>query len=158
MKPKKKEGEPSVWAALPYEYGKDGMLMVWSEIWDSSIHSLPEQVKRRLNGEKIKADAITVNVEEQTAVVVGSDPEPYRVSLSECSCFDYASRELPCKHIYRLASELGMLEDWPKVSRSGSKAALEDAQAEIERWRQEFLAGNISAKKYVKIADALISK
>ena len=36
--------------------------MVWSEIWDSSIHSLPEQVKRRLNGEKIKGDAITVNV------------------------------------------------------------------------------------------------
>ena len=115
-------------------------------------------MKRRLNGEKIKADAITVNVEDQTAVVVGSDPEPYRVSLSECSCFDFASREWPCKHIYRLASELGMLEDWPKVSRSGSKAALEDAQAEIERWRQEFLAGNISAKKYVKIADALMSK
>ena len=46
--------------------------MVWSEIWDSSIHSLPEQVKRRLNGEKIKADAITVNVEDQTAVVIGS--------------------------------------------------------------------------------------
>ena len=106
--------------------------MVWSEIWDSSIHSLPEQVKRRLNGEKIKADAITVNVEDQTAVVVGSDPEPYRVSLSECSCFDFASRVWPCKHIYRLA--------------------------EIERWRQEFLAGNISAKKYVKIADALMSK
>lgn len=157
MKPKERGRAVRV-GSSPFLCGKDGILMVWSEIWDSSIHSLPEQVKRRLNGEKIKADAITVNVEEQTAVVVGSDPESYRVSLSECSCFDYASRELPCKHIYRLASELGMLEDWPKVSRSGSKAALEDAQAEIERWRQEFLAGNISAKKYVKIADALISK
>lgn len=158
MKPKRKrESRPCGQLSL-FNMERMAILMVWSEIWDSSIHSLPEQVKRRLNGEKIKADAITVNVEDQTAVVIGSDPEPYRVSLSECSCFDFASRELPCKHIYRLASELGMLEDWPKVSRSGSKAALEDAQAEIERWRQEFLAGNISAKKYIKIADALMSK
>lgn len=158
MKPKKRGRAVRVGSSPFFNMERMAILMVWSEIWDSSIHSLPEQVKRRLNGEKIKADAITVNVEDQTAVVIGSDPEPYRVSLSECSCFDFASREWPCKHIYRLASELGMLEDWPKVSRSGSKAALEAAQAEIEQWRQQFLAGNISAKKYVKIADALMSK
>ena len=74
---RKRESRPCGQLSL-FNVERMAILMVWSEIWDSSIHSLPEQVKRRLNGEKIKADAITVNVEDQTAVVIGSDPEPYR--------------------------------------------------------------------------------
>lgn len=132
--------------------------MDWTEIWDTSVHSDPDQVKRRLNAEKIKAEDATVDKEIRTAVIVGSDPLPYQVSLDKCNCFDFFSRGLPCKHIYWLASELGALDDWPKANREGSKALLEAVPQEVERWRKEFLAGNISAKKYTKIADALRSK
>lgn len=128
------------------------------EKWDASISSEPDQVKRRLNGEKIKPEAISLDAASGSAVIIGSDPEPYRVTLSGCSCFDFASRGLPCKHMYRLADELGLSDPWPKVSRKGQAAALDAAPAEVERWRGEFLAGNISAKKFVKIADALLSK
>ena len=128
------------------------------EKWDGSIHSEPDQVKRRLNGEKIKPEAISLDTASRSAVIVGSDPEPYSVTLSGCSCFDFTSRGLPCKHMYRLADELGLSDPWPKVSRKGQAAALDAAPAEVERWRGEFLAGNISAKKFTKIADALLSK
>jgi len=128
------------------------------EIWGPDVHSEPDQVKRRLNGEKIKSEAITLDAEAQSAVIAGSEAEPYEVTLSECSCFDFASRGKPCKHMYRLADELGLAAPWPKISRKGQKAVMEAAPEEVERWRQEFLAGNISAKKYIKIADALNSK
>lgn len=131
---------------------------LFSEIWDSAIHSEPDQVKRRMNAEKIKAEDAEVDFVSRTATVHGSDPEPYMVSLSECSCFDFASRGRPCKHIYFLADALGELPPWPKLSRKGQEAIVEAAPAEVERWRSEFEAGNISAKKYVKIADALLSK
>jgi hypothetical protein len=126
--------------------------------WDPQIHSEADQVKRRLNGEKIKAEAVTVDFGAQTAAIIGSDPEPYSVSLSGCSCFDFASRGKPCKHMYRLADELGLSDSWPTISRKGQKAVMDAASEEVERWREEFLAGNISAKKYTKIADALLSK
>ena len=131
---------------------------LFSKLWDAAIHSEHDQVKRRMNSEKIKADDAEVDPVSRSAVIVGSDPTPYRVSLSECSCFDFASRGKPCKHIYFLADALGELPPWPKVNRKGQKAVLEAAPVEVERWRSEYEAGNISAKKYTKIADALLSK
>lgn len=131
---------------------------LFSELWDLSIHSEYDQVKRRMNSEKIKADDAEVDPVSRTAIIQGSDSLPYQVSLSECSCYDFSSRGRPCKHIYFLADALGELPPWPKVNRKGQKTILESAPAEVERWRSEFEAGNISAKKYAKIADALLSK
>ena len=34
----------------------------------------------------------------------------YDTTLSSCNCFDFQERKLPCKHIYRLAVELGLIE------------------------------------------------
>ncbi len=31
-------------------------------------------------------------------------------SLTKCNCADFERRKLPCKHIYRLAVELGIIE------------------------------------------------
>lgn len=37
----------------------------------------------------------------------------YKVSLSSCDCEDFAKSGLPCKHIYKLALELGIIDkDW----------------------------------------------
>ncbi|WP_352426190.1 SWIM zinc finger family protein, partial [Aminomonas paucivorans] len=32
----------------------------------------------------------------------------YETSLDWCTCTDYARRHLPCKHMYRLANEVGI--------------------------------------------------
>lgn len=34
----------------------------------------------------------------------------YETSLTKCTCHDFQERQLPCKHIYRLAVELGIIE------------------------------------------------
>ena len=34
----------------------------------------------------------------------------YITSLGQCDCYDFQRRQLPCKHIYRLAMELGVIE------------------------------------------------
>ena len=37
----------------------------------------------------------------------------YSVSLTECTCPDFQQRKLPCKHMYKLALELGIVtKDW----------------------------------------------
>ena len=128
------------------------------EKWPPELHHDPAQIKRRLNSEKIKPEAVTVDAENLTAVIVGSDPEPYLVTLEECTCYDFCARGLPCKHIYRLADELGILEPWPKIDRKGQRALLAAAPAEVDRWRNEFLAGRISATKFIKISEALMGK
>lgn len=128
------------------------------EKWDDAIHADPDQVKRRLNGEKISPQAVSVDADGRCALIAGSEPEPYRVTLTGCSCFDFAGRGLPCKHMYRLADELGLSDPWPKESRKEREAALDAAEKDLARWREIYLAGGVSAKKYAKIADALLSK
>lgn len=39
----------------------------------------------------------------------GSDGKVYDVSLDECSCPDYQNRKEPCKHMFRLAIQYGLL-------------------------------------------------
>ncbi|MGI6252096.1 MAG: SWIM zinc finger family protein [Aminivibrio sp.] len=34
----------------------------------------------------------------------------YTVTLSSCTCFDFQKRYRPCKHMYRLAMEMGLME------------------------------------------------
>lgn len=125
------------------------------ENWDSAFDFEPEQIKRRLNGEKIKSDKITVQRENQTAEIVGSSGEIYNVSLAGCSCMDYYAKKRPCKHMYRLADELGLSDPFPAVDK---KTEADFIEAEAARIREEFLAGHISAAKYAKVIDALFSK
>ena len=132
--------------------------MVCFSEWDEGIHLLPDQVKRRLNGEKIKPDAIAVDAAAQTATVVGSGAEPYDVTLSGCTCSDFYNRGLPCKHMYRLAQELGLLDPWPVMNFEGQIALYKTMADEIMRWMREYVNGNITPEKYVKIYDALMSR
>jgi len=69
----------------------------------TDMHNLPDQQKRR-------ARAVTVPVGSvdratQTGIING-----YRVSLDNCTCMDFSTRALPCKHMYRLAMELGVFD------------------------------------------------
>lgn len=78
------------------------------------LHSTPEQLQRqdRLSGLRV----VQVDRVSKTGVVfsTGKDaPYSYRTSLTTCHCSDFLQRQLPCRHIYRLANELGVYRSIP---------------------------------------------
>lgn len=46
---------------------------------------------------------------EASAMIRGESGQVYQTSLHSCSCPDFQARHQPCKHMYRLALELGCL-------------------------------------------------
>lgn len=95
-------------------YGRCKILKDWNG-WDNEIHTDEKQVSRQslaINyGFEFEIDEAT-----QTATFTSiagapfSDVDSYNTSLSECTCNDFQERGLPCKHMYRLAAELGYIE------------------------------------------------
>lgn len=79
-------------------------------IWDNDIHELPEQKKRFKSSLTSKLIPISVDRDAQTGQFNGSGKEPYNTTLNNCDCFDFIRRNMPCKHIYRLAIELGLID------------------------------------------------
>lgn len=67
---------------------------------ETSLHNQPDQVKRQKSALRLKVE--NIDTEAQSGII-----NEYTVSLSECSCQDYKMRHMPCKHMYRLAHELG---------------------------------------------------
>lgn len=120
--------------------------------WPSGIHSDFEQVKRIETGRKLKKKIVSFDPEGQRLVVSGSAAEPYQCDLQSCTCADFAIRHLPCKHIYCLADELGLLDDLPKFKKGSGSF---DPASEIERYRALYESGQISADAYVKICAPL---
>lgn len=132
--------------------------MNFSDYWDSAIHNEPSQVTSRMNAKKIKSSEIE-NLTEDSCDITGSSK--YHVSLSSCQCRDFLVTKKglrPCKHIYRLAAELGIFELLPKKNPSGAAAMQAEIPNELARWEREFLAGNISPEKYIRIVEALQTK
>lgn len=125
--------------------------------WDESIHNDHEQFKRIATMQHIKSENVTIFSEERTAKIIGSEGT-YDVTLNSCTCHDFEMRHLPCKHIYKLASELGYLEDLPKPNRAAAKAFKESIPSEIERFKELYFNGAISIEKFNKIVNALLSK
>ncbi|SHJ75294.1 SWIM zinc finger family protein [Tepidibacter formicigenes] len=125
--------------------------------WDNSIHEYCEQIKRIAFMQRIKPENVYVDFEQKTAEIIGSRGT-YNTTLNSCTCYDFETRQLPCKHIYRLAFELGFLDDLPKINRKASKAFKDNIQNEIERYKEYYLNGAISIEKFNKIVNALQSK
>lgn len=78
---------------------------------DDSLHKGEDQLKRIKSALKLKMDS--VDFETQTGHI-----KDYDVSLDKCTCMDFGRRRKPCKHIYRLAIELGVFNadsDNPKT-------------------------------------------
>lgn len=125
--------------------------------WDESLHNDYDQIKRIIFSQRIKSENATVNADIESAEIVGRDGT-YDVTLNNCTCYDFESRNLPCKHMYYLARELGYLDNLPKLNRKAAKEFKDNLPAEIERYKQLYLSGAISGEKFNKIANALTSK
>lgn len=79
--------------------------------WDSSVNSTDDAQKRIKKAQSADLTPISIDFEAQTGLFNGSGKKPYDVRLDFCSCGDFRRRKLPCKHIYRLAMELGLIEN-----------------------------------------------
>ena len=78
------------------------------EKFDDSIHNEREQKERLVRAIDKKTKLLECDTETQQAVFQGSDGLHY-TTINECSCTDFAFRNKPCKHMYRLAIECGII-------------------------------------------------
>ena len=75
--------------------------------WPSKIHTDPDQKKRQKSALDKKLTPLSVDSIGESAVFKGTSKNRYFTTLMGCNCVDYGMRKKPCKHMYRLAMELG---------------------------------------------------
>lgn len=82
----------------------------WNEIWDAEIHLTEHATKRLKSAKSAQLTPIKIEKEEMYGYFRGLHGH-YETWLDECNCNDFKRYRLPCKHIYRLAIELGILNE-----------------------------------------------
>lgn len=105
-------------------YGRCRFLREWSE-WETSVHSDDSQISRQGRAMTYPLTFDIDSIAKTARFSSSSDLPYYDTSLSQCNCYDFQSRQLPCKHMYRLAVELGVIEIIRRTSGSGSSASKE---------------------------------
>lgn len=90
-------------------YGRVKILKDWNS-WNNEIHTDEAQIARQ--GRAMNYDFyFKIDEASKSAIFSSTTDIPYySTSLSKCNCYDFQERGLPCKHIYRLAVELGYIE------------------------------------------------
>jgi hypothetical protein len=76
--------------------------------WDSTVHESIDQQKRIASARKAECTPLHIDKENCCGQFSGSHG-CYNTTLNECTCIDFIRRRLPCKHMYRLAIELQMI-------------------------------------------------
>ncbi len=79
--------------------------MSFLERW-SHLHTSDATIKRYASAKNAECTPIELHREESKGVFSGSHGQ-YITTLSECTCVDFYLQHQPCKHMYRLAMELG---------------------------------------------------
>jgi len=74
--------------------------------WRADHHS-EEQKERQKRASSYKSAPQSFCETEEEGIFIGSRGEKYLVTMDECECFDFLRRGHACKHMYRLAYELG---------------------------------------------------
>ena len=120
--------------------------------WPAGIHGNLEQLKRIQSGVKLKKKIIELDPMKGRIVIQGSAADPYVATLDRCSCADFAIRNLPCKHIYCLADQLGLLDGLPVYKK---KASTFDPAEDLLHYQGLFESGQISMDTFIKIGSAL---
>lgn len=113
-------------AKLP-EYGRCRMLQAWPE-WDCSVHADVAQIDRQGRAMNYPF-SFEIDSETKTARFSSTSDLPYYdTTLASCTCHDFEDRHLPCKHIYRLAAELGIIEIFRRKPGGQDKDLLESVK------------------------------
>lgn len=85
-------------------------LKKWKSTWDSSIHESDFAVKRIKSAKSAKLTPVKIDPTDCYGYFQGTHGR-YETFLDYCPCGDFHRSKLPCKHIYRLAIELGLMNE-----------------------------------------------
>jgi len=77
---------------------------------NDEIHNTVDQIKRFEKSTDKKTKMVSFDAETQSAEFEGSDCSIYNTTLDGCTCVDFAMRGLPCKHMYKLATECKIID------------------------------------------------
>lgn len=75
--------------------------------WNVGIHNRPGQIVRQKRSWGCHIESL--NREQGVAKVLGNTGQVYTTTLRKCTCPDFSKRNLPCKHMYRLSTEMGFI-------------------------------------------------
>lgn len=81
---------------------------IWAK-WDPAQHETEYAQKRIKSAQSAKLTPIKIDHEDMYGYFQGSSGR-YETWLDQCPCVDFHRSKLPCKHIYRLAMELGVFD------------------------------------------------
>lgn len=124
--------------------------------WEIPEGEYMETALRLERARKINSSYIgPVDAAAETVSIFGSDGFPYDVSMNACECVDFQRRGLPCKHMIRLALELGLSFDVPQFD--PYSAINYDVEADIQRLTQRWQAGELTLDALSKCSAALRS-
>lgn len=85
----------------------------WEKAWSRAVHAKTIQETRLAWAYEVKKP-IKCNKFSGAAIFEDSyDLTKYQTTLNSCTCADFIERKLPCKHIYRLAQELRIINHIP---------------------------------------------
>lgn len=70
------------------------------------MHNLPIQLKKQENLANVALSSID---NQNFSGILGSND--YATTLFNCTCKDFKTRQMPCKHMYRLALGLGVYKN-----------------------------------------------
>lgn len=101
---------------------------------NKDLHNEIEQLRRQKSALNLKSNS--VDYEKQIGIV-----GDYPVTLYDCSCIDFARRGKPCKHMYRLAVDLGVYKISEKVS---DKSIIATEIVKVEKDKEFFLPDKLS--------------
>lgn len=89
--------------------GRVKFLDEWSD-WDDSLHEDEKQIERQ--GWAMNYPfTFEIDKDNRCGKFSSTTLVPYyETHLDSCTCNDFLERQKPCKHIYRLAVELGLIE------------------------------------------------
>lgn len=89
----------------------------WASAWEEKTHTTEHAKKRIELAKEPELTPIEVDATNMRACFSGNHGK-YTAFLDDCSCEDFRRNRLPCKHIYRLAIELGAMEGAAESNRS----------------------------------------
>lgn len=90
------------------KYYRASASSVWAR-WETT-HASEAQIARMLRAFNDNLTMKKINKKMKTATFVGKDGKSYKTDLRRCTCPDFLERKVPCKHMYKLADELGAID------------------------------------------------
>lgn len=85
-------------------------LAKWKSSWDSSVHESDYAAKRIQSAKSAKLTPVKIDPTDCYGYFQGAHGR-YETWLDSCPCGDFIRSKLPCKHIYRLAIELAIINE-----------------------------------------------